>query len=198
LLSRFFSCIQPFLFVLYFWFVFLSIPPTLIVFFQGTYRYQGWCPALNTIVKLNLNDPTTRDDIVGKSYAEALLILLNAPAGTHSDKVRDFVASELELSPSALVLNDLAWLGAFSSTQIVPEGANSALDAMCALFEQVSFDFIFLYQFGISNRSKCFFFLSLFLQLIPNKKHKTNHHPLPIENAIRRRRTRHDRHASSI
>ncbi|NVO01680.1 MAG: saccharopine dehydrogenase NADP-binding domain-containing protein [Bacteroidetes bacterium] len=77
--------------------------------FRGTFRFIGWCGALDAIKQLSLisND---KIDFTGKTYADMMCMLIGA-----SDKsnIRKKTAEFLNLDETAAPLNNIEWLGLF-------------------------------------------------------------------------------------
>jgi saccharopine dehydrogenase-like NADP-dependent oxidoreductase len=102
---------------------------------RGTYRNRGWCPTLKAFVDLGLLDLTERADVAGRSYADLMRELLQAPSDEEKD-LRAAVQSRASLpaDQAAQILDRFAWLGLFSREVRVGPRVRTALDAVCQLF----------------------------------------------------------------
>lgn len=111
-----------------------GIPET-ITMFRGTFRYPGWCEALDAIKAMELISPE-KFDMTGLTYREMVLRQISRLSGKHfSEKdtdndIRSITAGFLGLPGNATVLDTLDWLGLFSS-----EAMNRGFDST---FEVVS------------------------------------------------------------
>eukprot|EP01083_Nonionella_stella_P064295 167435_1 len=97
---------------------------------RGTYRYVGWSRLLKAISDLNLHSDETVA-LSGLTYLEASKKLL----GTQDDP-RQAIATKLGISPTDEIISKLDWIGMFSPDLLVPDGTNTALDALCHLCQQ--------------------------------------------------------------
>mmetsp|Transcript_2195 Transcript_2195/g.6074 ORF Transcript_2195/g.6074 Transcript_2195/m.6074 type:complete len:805 (-) Transcript_2195:1358-3772(-) len=106
--------------------------PEVRTIIRGTYRYPGWCDAMR---KFALFGFTSMDEVAygGRTYAEFTAQVLGLPS---TDGLREQVAAKLEVPADGDVLHRLAWVGALSTEERVPEGVSCALDAMSHLFEE--------------------------------------------------------------
>ncbi len=86
-----------------------DIPETKTIF-RGTFRFPGWCEAMDAMKALKL---ITYDeiDLKGKSYAGMVATLIGAGG---SEDIKEKAASFLGMSSEAGALNTLEWLGVFS------------------------------------------------------------------------------------
>lgn len=109
--------------------------PEAITMYRGTFRYPGWCEALDAIKTLALISPE-KIDMTGMSYREMVLSRIEQLSGkNHTEtepgtEIRSITAEFLGLPGNAAVLDTLEWLGLFS-----PEAMNRGLDST---FEVVS------------------------------------------------------------
>ena len=99
--------------------------------FRGTLRYPGWCVTLKALVDLGYLDDTERGDLVGKSYADLMRMLLTNDA---SGDLRAAVAKRLGLAPDAEPLTRMAWLGLFSD-ETLPQ-ATTVMDVLVERMNQ--------------------------------------------------------------
>ncbi len=85
--------------------------PEVKTMYRGTFRYKGWCEALDAMKKLKL---ITYDkiDLSGKTYADMIAILIGTKDSTD---IRNKVADFLKLDKNADALNAIAWLGLFDN-----------------------------------------------------------------------------------
>jgi len=87
---------------------------------RGTFRFKGWCEAIDAIKQLQLIS-YEKFDMTGKSYADMVAMLIGAG---NSENIRSKVAAFLKLDENAHALNAIEWLGLFSS-----ENMNRAVDS---------------------------------------------------------------------
>ena len=81
--------------------------------FRGTFRYQGWCEALDAIKTLNLISPE-KFDMTGMTYAGLLRHQLGKFPGLNPESdLRQQLAAGLGLPVSAPAISALEWLGLF-------------------------------------------------------------------------------------
>lgn len=105
--------------------------------YRGTLRYKGWCDTMNAISRLGWLDEHHLEGVPGLSYGDVTAQLIGAPAGAD---LTQRVAERLGIASSSPVIERLSWLGILSDV-IVPEGATTPLDALCALMvEQLAYD----------------------------------------------------------
>ena len=94
---------------------------------RGTLRYPGFCETWRQIVRLGLPDETLRiPDLARRSYAEVVEMFL--PPGERGASIEQRTAHYLQVSPSGRIMENLRWLGLFSSAPIGCQG-----DTSCAM-----------------------------------------------------------------
>jgi saccharopine dehydrogenase-like NADP-dependent oxidoreductase len=109
--------------------------PEVMTMYRGTFRYPGWCEALDAIKALEMISPE-KFDMSGMSYRQMVLSQIaklsgRAYSGNESGMdIRNVTAGFLGLPGNASVLDTLEWLGLFSS-----EAMNRGIDST---FEVVS------------------------------------------------------------
>jgi saccharopine dehydrogenase-like NADP-dependent oxidoreductase len=82
--------------------------------YRGTFRYQGWCEALDALKRLNMISQE-KLDMTGMSYAD---LLFRQIGSTGTGVVRELVATFLEVSPDSAVMLAFEWLGLFSEEKM--------------------------------------------------------------------------------
>ncbi len=97
--------------------------------FRGTYRYPGWCRAMQAVVRLGLLGVERHRWDEGTTLSGYLATLI---PGEGSD-LRRRTAEHLGLDPEDDILERLDWLGLFSDEPL-PDADCSALDMMAARF----------------------------------------------------------------
>lgn len=102
---------------------------------RGTLRYRGWCETWHQVVRLGLpNETVVIPNLPEMSWRD--LVEAFMPAHDPVDEPLDLrVANLLSLDPSGLAMNNLRWLGLFSSTKIGGSG-NTAAQAMSQLLQE--------------------------------------------------------------
>jgi len=98
--------------------------------FRGTLRYPGWCATLKSLVDLGMLDLEEKDwpDV---SLAGFLAQLINYQGPDIRSGVRDF----LSLDENSFVLDNLEWLGLFSSDRL-PIRYGAPIDILTACMLQ--------------------------------------------------------------
>ncbi len=95
--------------------------------FRGTLRNPGWCETLKAIVDLGYVDVNERD-LKGKTFSDISWEL----AGKESDgNLRSAIADKLGLSQDSFILDNLEWLGLFSS-KALPVDKGGLIDVLTA------------------------------------------------------------------
>ncbi|MDP7491645.1 MAG: saccharopine dehydrogenase C-terminal domain-containing protein [Candidatus Undinarchaeales archaeon] len=97
--------------------------------YRGTLRYKGWCDTMKAIGRLGWLDEHHLEGVHGLRYMDVTAQLIGAPAGAD---LTQRVAERLGLASTSPVIARLSWLGILGDV-IVPEGAETPLDALCAL-----------------------------------------------------------------
>ena len=77
--------------------------------FRGTFRFPGWCGAMDVIKALGLIT-SEKADFTGKTYADMMCSLIGT---TEKTNLRKKVAAYLSIEESAAALNNIEWLGLF-------------------------------------------------------------------------------------
>jgi len=123
---------------------------------RGTYRYSGWCAALEIIVALGLVDDTPRPHLRGLSFRQIIAGVIGVGP---EEAIVEKTAEKLGLAPDSEIIKSLEWLGLFSE-EIIPE-AQSYLDVLCRRMEKKLFyregerDMLLLkHTFLIENRKR--------------------------------------------
>ena len=82
--------------------------------FRGTFRYPGWCEALDAMKEMKL---ITYDKISlkGKTYADMVAFLIGSG---NSDHIRKQAADYLGIDEKSHAMEALAWLGVFDQTPV--------------------------------------------------------------------------------
>lgn len=89
-----------------------DIPETRTMY-RGTFRYKGWCEALDAMKSINMLDDTIAD-YSGMSYAE----FIAERAGTDKNQIRKNLAHKLGLAETSAALASLDFLGFFSDEKL--------------------------------------------------------------------------------
>jgi saccharopine dehydrogenase-like NADP-dependent oxidoreductase len=79
--------------------------------FRGTFRYKGWCEALDAIKQLTLISDE-KHDFTGKTYAEMMAMMIGS---NKTENIRQQVADYLKLDVKAAALDSIEWLGLFEN-----------------------------------------------------------------------------------
>lgn len=98
---------------------------------RGTLRYPGWCETWLQVVRLGLPAEHIRiPQLAERSFAEIVEMFL--PTGTAGDGIEQRVAGFLQINPTGRIMQNLRWLGLFSTA---PTGApgETVADAMIHL-----------------------------------------------------------------
>ncbi|MEI6898590.1 MAG: saccharopine dehydrogenase C-terminal domain-containing protein [Bacteroidota bacterium] len=80
---------------------------------RGTFRYAGWCEALDAIKKMNLIS-YEKIDMTGMTYADLIKKQIGFVQTAGDVVLKEEVGMFLGISPDTAVLNALEWLGLFS------------------------------------------------------------------------------------
>jgi len=92
---------------------------------RGTLRYPGWSEAWAQVVRLGLPNENLRiSDINERSYRDVVEMFL--PMTHDTDPIEQRVARFLQISPTGVIIQNLAWLGLFSDEKIVCNGDTPA------------------------------------------------------------------------
>ncbi|MCX6253536.1 MAG: saccharopine dehydrogenase NADP-binding domain-containing protein [Bacteroidia bacterium] len=89
-----------------------GIPETKTMY-RGTFRYKGWCEALDAMKSLNMLDDTVKD-YHGKSYAE----FLAERGGTEVPDLKKKIAHRLGIPGRSQAIKSLDYLGFFSDEKL--------------------------------------------------------------------------------
>ena len=122
---------------------------------RGTYRNVGWCDTFKKIVDLGLVDESPTAYAGGTSYREMMAGLIGCD---ENDDVPALTAEKLGLDSDHFVIQNLEWLGLFSS-DIVPD-VGSRLDILSErLLQKLQYrdgekDMLILrHRFEVENRN---------------------------------------------
>jgi len=80
--------------------------------YRGTFRYKGWCEALDVIKRLNLVT-SEKHDFTGKTYAQMVAMMIHSDS---TDNLKTQVAKYLNINVTSTALNAIEWLGLFDNT----------------------------------------------------------------------------------
>ncbi|PKP09190.1 MAG: saccharopine dehydrogenase [Bacteroidetes bacterium HGW-Bacteroidetes-4] len=86
-----------------------GIPETETMY-RGTFRYKGWCEALNALKKLKLTLPEPHD-FTGMSYAQLMARQINAK---NTKDLKKQVADFLDVAENSVAIEAINFLGLFS------------------------------------------------------------------------------------
>ena len=101
---------------------------------RGTLRYPGWSETWEKIIKLGLpNDTMVLKGIADKSYAEFIEMFL--PLNMTGSTLEARVARYLNISPTGKIMDNLKWLGLFSTEKIGKE-FRTTVDVMTDLVKK--------------------------------------------------------------
>ncbi|BBO70384.1 saccharopine dehydrogenase [Desulfosarcina alkanivorans] len=121
---------------------------------RGTYRNVGWCDTFKKMIDLGLVDESPVSYAGGTSYRKMMADLIGCG---ENDDVVTLAASKIGLTRDHFVVQNLEWLGLFSSDRL-PE-AESRLDILSArLLEKLKYrdgekDMLILrHRFEVENR----------------------------------------------
>jgi saccharopine dehydrogenase (NADP+, L-glutamate forming) len=81
--------------------------------YRGTFRYKGWCEALDAMKSINMLDDTIAD-YSGMSYAD----FIAERAGVEKNHIRKNLALKLGLSETSAALESFDFLGFFSDEKL--------------------------------------------------------------------------------
>jgi len=87
--------------------------PEVSTIYRGTFRYKGWCEALDAMKKLNLLDDSI-NDYTGKSYIE----FLAGMAGIRPGNLKSDVARKLGISEESVPIESFDFLGFFNDEKM--------------------------------------------------------------------------------
>jgi saccharopine dehydrogenase (NADP+, L-glutamate forming) len=92
---------------------------------RGTLRYPGWSETWAQVVRLGLpNEDLRIADIHERSYRDVVEMFL--PMTHNRQPVEERVARFLQISPTGVIMQNLAWLGLFSRRKVVCTGNTPA------------------------------------------------------------------------
>jgi saccharopine dehydrogenase-like NADP-dependent oxidoreductase len=89
-----------------------GIPETNTIY-RGTFRYEGWCEALDAMKSLNMLDETIMD-YQGMSYSE----FLAERAKTETSDLKEKLAGKLSVSLNSVTIQAFDYLGFFSDEKL--------------------------------------------------------------------------------
>ncbi len=87
--------------------------PEAVTMYRGTFRYRGWCEALDAMKRLNMLDDTP-NDYSGMSFAA----FLAERAGSGIQNLREVIRIKLGISPGSAAMKALEWAGFFSNEKM--------------------------------------------------------------------------------
>lgn len=90
-----------------------DIPETKTMY-RGTFRYKGWCEALNNMKKLNLTQQTEHD-FSGFTYADLMAKMIDAK---DAKNIKDKVAAYLSIEKESTSIKAMEFLGLFSDKKM--------------------------------------------------------------------------------
>jgi saccharopine dehydrogenase-like NADP-dependent oxidoreductase len=92
---------------------------------RGTLRYPGWSETWAMIVKLGLpNESIPIPGLQERSYAEVVEMFL--PLSVTGSSIEKRMARFLGISPTGRIMENLRWLGLFSTEKVRTEGSTAA------------------------------------------------------------------------
>jgi saccharopine dehydrogenase (NADP+, L-glutamate forming) len=92
---------------------------------RGTLRYPGWSETWAQVVRLGLPNENLRiADIQERSYRDVVEMFL--PMTRNREPIEERVARFLQISPTGVIMQNLAWLGIFSDRKVVCNGNTPA------------------------------------------------------------------------
>lgn len=102
--------------------------PEVKTMYRGTFRYKGWCDALDLLKNLNL---TTYDvlKVKGKSLPQIVAEINNFEL----DNLKNEIKNKFKIADSHLGLKAIEWLGIFDSTKIIFQENCSTFDIISDL-----------------------------------------------------------------
>ena len=107
-------------------FVFFVI---IFLFFQGTYRYVGWCETLKAIADLKLTSEqelSTKDKTYSQFFAEYLQI-------PKDETLKQALSRILGINADSTAISNIEWIG-LGSTELIPSNVpQTPLDVLCSL-----------------------------------------------------------------
>jgi saccharopine dehydrogenase-like NADP-dependent oxidoreductase len=81
--------------------------------YRGTFRFKGWCEALDFMKSINLLDDTVAD-YSGKTYAGFIAVM----AGLHGSDVKGELCKKIGMIPESTAVRALEWLGFFENRKL--------------------------------------------------------------------------------
>jgi saccharopine dehydrogenase-like NADP-dependent oxidoreductase len=102
-----------------------GIPETETMY-RGTFRYKGWCEALNALKRLKLTLPEPHD-FTGMSYAQLMARQINAK---NTKNLKKQVADFLDVAENSVAIEALEFLGLFSDAPMnrkYPDGRKEVI-----------------------------------------------------------------------
>jgi saccharopine dehydrogenase-like NADP-dependent oxidoreductase len=92
---------------------------------RGTLRYPGWSETWAQVVRLGLpNEHLRIADIQERTYRDVIEMFL--PMTHNRERIEERVARFLQISPTGVIMQNLAWLGLFSNEKVVCDGDTPA------------------------------------------------------------------------
>ena len=82
--------------------------------FRGTFRYPGWCEAIDIMKQLGLIS-YEKYNLEGMTYSDLMALLINS---TKTDHIKEQVAANLKVNIDAHPINAIEWLGLFSDQKM--------------------------------------------------------------------------------
>ncbi|MEE8478544.1 MAG: saccharopine dehydrogenase C-terminal domain-containing protein, partial [Candidatus Neomarinimicrobiota bacterium] len=104
--------------------------------FRGTLRNSGWCETLKAIVNLGYVE-TDKRNWLGKTYVDMGWELIGQPP---DGNLRKAMIDKLGIQQEAMIIDNLEWLGLFSSKPI-PIDSGGTIDVITAtMLEKMSYE----------------------------------------------------------
>ncbi|MDD7914843.1 saccharopine dehydrogenase C-terminal domain-containing protein [Polaribacter ponticola] len=102
--------------------------PEVKIMYRGTFRYKGWCAALDLLKNLNL---TTYDvlKVKGKSLSQIVAEINNFKV----DNLKNEIKNRFNIDDSHLGLKAIEWLGILDATKIISQENTSTFDIISDL-----------------------------------------------------------------
>jgi saccharopine dehydrogenase (NADP+, L-glutamate forming) len=107
--------------------------PEVQTIIRGTYRYKGWCRMMRKLALFGFTSVDVVDGLEGMSLAAFSARVLGLDS---TENLKEKVANKLEIPLEDNIMERLSWLGLFDCEKTVAHGITTALDVVCALFEE--------------------------------------------------------------
>ena len=102
--------------------------PEVKTMYRGTFRYKGWCEALDLLKNLNLTKYESLD-VKGKSLAQIVAEINNFEL----DNLKNEIKNKLNIDDNHLGLKAIEWLGVLDSTKKILRENSSTFDIISDL-----------------------------------------------------------------